>query len=349
VSKGDRVAYIAPNVHAQLESFYAVPQIGAVLVPINYRLIADDFRYLIAHSGAKVVCAHGDYLDAVDSIRGDLPGVQHYVALTGARDGWLDYDALVRDSEATFAAPAIDERDLLTINYTSGTTARPKGVMITHRNAWMNSIGVLVHLPMSVADRYLWTLPMFHANGWTFTWTVTAAGGTHICLAKVDPTVVFDLIARERVTMLCAAPTGPDWPGQRARGDPCQRAPRRPRHRGRRAARGGDDRTDGGGTGLDGDAGLRPDRDRALHHHLRVPARSPRPAESRALHDQGATGRGADHVGRAARDRRSGPRGGGGRRRDRRDRRARQRRDGRLLQRSRGDRARDGRRLVPHR
>jgi len=207
VSKGDRVAYIAPNVHAQLESFYAVPQIGAVLVPINYRLIADDFRYLITHSGAKVVCAHGDYLDAVDSIRGDLPGVERYVALTGARDGWLDYEALVRDSEATFAAPAIDEGDLLTINYTSGTTSRPKGVMITHRNAWMNSIGVLVHLPMSVADRYLWTLPMFHANGWTFTWTVTAAGGTHICLAKVDPTVVFDLIAREQVTMLCAAPT----------------------------------------------------------------------------------------------------------------------------------------------
>src|SRR6188474_2050439 len=207
VTQGDRVAYIAPNTHAQLESFYAVPQIGAVLVPINYRLIADDFRYLITHSGAKVVCAHGDYLDAVDSIRGDLPGVERYVALTGARDGWLDYEALVRDSEATFAAPAIDEGDLLTINYTSGTTSRPKGVMITHRNAWMNSIGVLVHLPMSVADRYLWTLPMFHANGWTFTWTVTAAGACHVCLPKIEPAVICGLIADEGITMLCAAPT----------------------------------------------------------------------------------------------------------------------------------------------
>jgi fatty-acyl-CoA synthase len=207
VGKGDRVAYIAPNVHAQLESFYAVPQIGAVLVPINYRLIAEDFLYLITHSGAKVVCAHADYLECLDGIRADLPDVEHFVALTGSRDGWLDYESLVRESDPSFARAAIDERDLLTINYTSGTTSRPKGVMITHRNAWMNSIGVLVHVPMSVADRYLWTLPMFHANGWTFTWTVTAAGGCHVCLPRVDPAAVFDVIAAERVTMLCAAPT----------------------------------------------------------------------------------------------------------------------------------------------
>jgi acyl-CoA synthetase (AMP-forming)/AMP-acid ligase II len=207
VGKGDRVAYIAPNVHAELEAFYAVPQIGAVLVPVNYRLIADDFRYLVVHSGAKVVCAHADYLECLDGIRHDLPGVEYFVALTGSRPGWLDYETLLRDSPPAFLPAAIDERDLLTINYTSGTTSRPKGVMITHRNAWMNSIGVLVHLPMSVTDRYLWTLPMFHANGWTFTWTVTAAGGCHVCLPKVDPAAVFDLIEREGVTMLCAAPT----------------------------------------------------------------------------------------------------------------------------------------------
>ena len=207
VRKGDRVAYVAPNVHAQLESFYAVPQIGAVLVPLNYRLIADDFQYLITHSGATVVCAHADYLECIDGIRADLPGVAHFVALTGARDGWLDYETLVRESNGSFIPAGIDERDLLTINYTSGTTSRPKGVMITHRNAWMNSVGVLVHVPMSVADRYLWTLPMFHANGWTFTWTVTAAGACHVCVPKVDPAAVFELIAREGVTMLCAAPT----------------------------------------------------------------------------------------------------------------------------------------------
>ncbi len=207
VAKGDRVAYIAPNTHAQLESFYAVPQIGGVLVPINYRLVADDFQYLIQHSGASVVCADADHLDAVDGIRGELKNVRHFVALSGARDGWLAYDDLLRDASGEIRRPAIDERDLLTINYTSGTTSRPKGVMITHRNAWTNAVGTLVHLWMSPADRYLWTLPMFHANGWTFPWIVTAVGGTHVCLRKVEPASVFRLIQEERITMLCAAPT----------------------------------------------------------------------------------------------------------------------------------------------
>ncbi|HEV2404728.1 MAG TPA: AMP-binding protein, partial [Ktedonobacterales bacterium] len=207
VGKGDRVAYIAPNTHAQLASFYAIPQLGAVLVPINYRLTADDFAYIISHSGARVVCAHSDQLDAVDSIRDKVPTVERFIALEGARDGWLDYEELIAEAPADFIRPAISEQDLLTINYTSGTTSRPKGVMITHRNAYMNTIGTLVHFHMTPADRYLWTLPMFHANGWTFVWTVTAVGATHVCLRRVEPSGIFDLIGRERVTMLCAAPT----------------------------------------------------------------------------------------------------------------------------------------------
>lgn len=207
VRQGDRVAYIAPNTHAQLESFYAVPQIGAVLVPINYRLVADEFRFLIEHSGATVVCADGDYLEAVDRIRPHLAGVAHFVALDRARDGWLDYETLLSEADGKFGRPPIGERDLLTINYTSGTTSRPKGVMITHRNAWVNSVGVLSHLEMTPADAYLWTLPMFHANGWTFTWTVTAVGARHVCLRKVDAEIVFRLMAAEEVTWLCAAPT----------------------------------------------------------------------------------------------------------------------------------------------
>src|SRR5471030_2558622 len=95
VHQGDRVAYIAPNTHAQLESFYAVPQIGAVLVPINYRLTPDDFKYIITHSGATVVCAHEDYLEAVDRVRDQLPGVRHFVALEGARPAWLNYETLL--------------------------------------------------------------------------------------------------------------------------------------------------------------------------------------------------------------------------------------------------------------
>ncbi|HEY2944657.1 MAG TPA: long-chain-fatty-acid--CoA ligase [Vicinamibacteria bacterium] len=207
VRAGDRVVYIAPNTHALLEAFYAVPQLGAVLVPLNYRLTAADFAYMINHCGARVVCAHADYLEAVDGIREELATVERYVALEGARDGWLDYEESVAGSSPEFTRPPIAERDLLTINYTSGTTSRPKGVMITHRNAYLNTVGTLLHFRMSCADRYLWTLPMFHANGWTFVWTVTAVGGLHVCLRKVEPRAVFERIAAERITTLCAAPT----------------------------------------------------------------------------------------------------------------------------------------------
>jgi len=218
VGAGDRVAYIAPNTHAHLESFYAVPQIGAVLVPINYRLSPEEFTYIINHSGATVVCASEDYLESLETIRPQLPGVRHFIAMEGrlraagasagqGPDIWLDYEALVRGASPEFARAEIAERDLLSINYTSGTTSRPKGVMITHRNAYLNIVGTLLHLPMRLTDRYLWTLPMFHANGWTFPWIVTAVGAAHICLRKVDPVKMFALIQAERVSMLCAAPT----------------------------------------------------------------------------------------------------------------------------------------------
>jgi acyl-CoA synthetase (AMP-forming)/AMP-acid ligase II len=210
VRQGDRVAYIAPNTHAMLESFYSVPQIGAVLVPINYRLTADDFVYLVNHSGSRIVCVHSSYLEAIDSIRSQLSNVEAFVALEGAeqgRQGWLDYETLLMKATATFTRLAVMETDLLTINYTSGTTAKPKGVMITHRNAYINIVGTLLHHNMTPADRYLWTLPMFHANGWTFVWTVTAAGATHICLRKAEAAAIFEKIKEESVTMLCAAPT----------------------------------------------------------------------------------------------------------------------------------------------
>jgi len=206
VAAGDRIAYIAPNSHSLLESFYAVPQIGAVLVPINFRLTPDDFAYIINHSRACVICAHPDYLAAIDGIRPRLSGVRHFVALDGGGEGWLDYEEQLQTADGSFVAPQVRERDLLTLNYTSGTTARPKGVMITHRNAYMNVVGTLLHLSMTCADRYLWTLPMFHANGWTFTWSVTAVGACHVCLRKFDPSRAFELIERERITMLCAMP-----------------------------------------------------------------------------------------------------------------------------------------------
>jgi fatty-acyl-CoA synthase len=159
-----------------------------------------------------VVCVASEYLATVDGIRAQLPSVEHYVALENGGDGWLGYEqelAAVAPPGVppTFERAEIAEDDLLTINYTSGTTARPKGVMITHRNAWINSVGLLVHSSMGPGDRYLWTLAMFHANGWTFTWVVTAAGGTHVCLRQPVPARVFALLEREAITKFCAAPT----------------------------------------------------------------------------------------------------------------------------------------------
>ena len=148
VGQGDRVALIAPNTHAMLESFYAVPQLGAVVVPLNYRLTADDFAYLIEHSGARVVCAHSDYLDAVDGIR-DRAARRRAFRRAGrrARRAGSTTKRRSRRPPADFDRPEIAESDLLAINYTSGTTSRPKGVMITHRNAWVNAVGTLVHHP----------------------------------------------------------------------------------------------------------------------------------------------------------------------------------------------------------
>jgi fatty-acyl-CoA synthase len=207
VGKGDRVATISPNTHQHLEQFYAIPQRGAVIVPMNFRLTADDFVYMATHSGAKAICVHSDYLDVIDTVRQRMPTVKHFIALEGEKSGWLRYETLLEQPAAVIDVNEIVESDLLALNYTSGTTSRPKGVMITHRNAWMNSIGTLTHWPMTPADRYLWTLPMFHANGWTFTWTVTAAGATHVCLPRIDAAEVYRHVNRDQVTHLCAAPT----------------------------------------------------------------------------------------------------------------------------------------------
>ncbi len=270
VGKGDRVATIAPNTHQHLEQFYAIPQLGAVIVPINYRLSAEDFIHVTEHSGATVLCAHADYLDAVDSVRSRMPGVRHFVALEGEKSGWLSYESLLQGSGAPCDFPEVAETDLLSINYTSGTTSRPKGVMITHRNAWMNSVGSLAHWPMTPADRYLWTLPMFHANGWTFVWTVTAAGAAHICLRAVDAAAVYEHVQRERVTHLCAAPTvlisianGPAEQRDAA-------ASRRARDYRRGPAGRRDHRTDGIRARLGCAACVRADRNGAVHQHLRA-------------------------------------------------------------------------------
>jgi fatty-acyl-CoA synthase len=139
--------------------------------------VAASQKRLPAVSGAKVVCAHSDYLDAGDSIRDQLPAVEHFAALKGAHDGGLGYENLLDGTTEEFASPEIAEGYLITINYISGTTAHPKGVMITHRNACLNALGTLANLTTTAADRYLWTLSMVHANGCTVVWIVTAMDG----------------------------------------------------------------------------------------------------------------------------------------------------------------------------
>ena len=271
IRKGDRVAYIVPNTHAHLEAYYAVPQIGAVLVPINYRLLPDDFDYIINHCGAKIVCAHSDYIAAVDGIRDRLPGVEHFVALEGSGNGWIDYEATLQSHPSDYDEVDIAETDLLTINYTSGTTARPKGVMITHRNAYLNIMGTLVHHHLSPADRYLWTLPMFHANGWTFTWINTARGMANVCLRRVEPRQIFQLIKDENITMFCAAPTVlisiANAPEElRADASRCSAL------HCRGTTRSGNDRADRTRARLGADACLRINRDVTADHLLRASA-----------------------------------------------------------------------------
>src|SRR5579862_7997599 len=128
VRPGDRVGTIAPNTHQHLEQFYAVPLAGAVLVPMNYRLAPNDFVYMVNHSGCKVLCVHEPYLEMIERVREQLPGVAHFVALEGSRPGWLGYEALIAAAAGPVPSPEIDEQDLISVNYTSGTTSNPKGV-----------------------------------------------------------------------------------------------------------------------------------------------------------------------------------------------------------------------------
>ncbi len=207
VRPGDRVASIAPNLAAHLGQFYAVPQIGAICVPINFRLAPADFAYILRHSGAQVVCVAPEHVAAIDALREELPGVRHFVTFGTASSGWLAYDDLIAESTPDFTPHAYAESDVISINYTSGTTARPKGVMVTHRNTALNGLGHLVHIHLTTADRFLWVVPMFHANGWTFVWNVTAVGATHICLPRADARHILETIIEEGVTIFAAAPT----------------------------------------------------------------------------------------------------------------------------------------------
>ncbi|MDX2167804.1 MAG: long-chain-fatty-acid--CoA ligase [Deltaproteobacteria bacterium] len=212
IGQGDRVCILSPNSHFFLESFYGTSLIGAILVPLNYRLIAADHEYILNHAGVKAVLVDRDYSAVVDEIRPHLQTVEHWISAGDAgapAPGWRDWEAWIgAASDAPPAAPpvAVDEDDLVSINYTSGTTARPKGVMMTHRNCYLNAYNLIAHLGVRHEDVELWTLPMFHCNGWGGVYALTAQGGTHVVLRSIDAKTIFELIARERVTFACMAP-----------------------------------------------------------------------------------------------------------------------------------------------
>ena len=199
IAHGDRVAFLAPNVHELLEAHFGVPRAGAVLVAINTRLMPEEIAYILDHSGSRLLVVH-------ESLRhlGEDAAVEG-VLVCGAGG---DYEAFLEAAGDGEPEDRLEsEDDTISINYTSGTTGRPKGVMFTHRGATLNALAEVVHARLTPRSVYLWTLPMFHCNGWCFTWAVTAASATHVCLPKVDPPLVWRLLEEEGVTHLCGAPT----------------------------------------------------------------------------------------------------------------------------------------------
>jgi fatty-acyl-CoA synthase len=203
LEKGDRVAFIAPNVPALLEAHYGVPAAGGVLVAINYRLNPEDAHFILEHSGARFVFVDHEFEELASDGR---PERTIRIDDTGEADD--PYEAFLATGSPEFVPdPLEDENESIAINYTSGTTGRPKGAVYHYRGAYLNALGEVIETGLTPESVYLWTLPMFHCNGWCFTWAVTAAGGRHVCLRKVQPGHIWDLIDAEGVTHYNGAPT----------------------------------------------------------------------------------------------------------------------------------------------
>ena len=202
VVPGARVAVLAPNTHVLLEAHYGVPFAGAVLVALNQRLTANDLAYIIKHSDARVLIYDHDFETVARDIARQAGNALKLVRAGGADE----YEKLLAGA-TPHAERVADERGMLSINYTSGTTGKPKGVMYHHRGAYLQALAMAAHMRLGCDSVYLWTLPMFHCNGWCFTWGVTAAGATHLCLRKLDPELIWKHLRESGVTHFCAAPT----------------------------------------------------------------------------------------------------------------------------------------------
>ncbi len=213
VGRLDVVAILASNIPEMVEAHYAVPMLGAVLNPLNTRLDAAAIAFSLNHGGAKVLLVDQDYAALVAEA---LPAVNHDVLVIDVENpavpgaslvGVLSYEALLAEGDPAFAwSGPDDEWQSLCLLYTSGTTGDPKGAVYHHRGAYLTALGNALSFGLTADSVYLWTLPMFHCSGWSYPWAVVATGGTQVCLRKVDPALIFQLIAEHRVTHLCGAP-----------------------------------------------------------------------------------------------------------------------------------------------
>ena len=204
IGHGERVAFLAPNTAELLEAHFGVPAAGAVLVAVNSRLLEDEVAFILKHSGSRLLVVDFE-LEELGSAAARSAGVERVLV---AGEGSGSYEAFLESAPPGPPEPRLgDEDETISINYTSGTTGRPKGVMYTHRGAYLNALAESHHSKLDARSVYLWTLPMFHCNGWCFPWAVTAAAATHVCLRQVEPAAVWRLIEEEGVTHLCGAPT----------------------------------------------------------------------------------------------------------------------------------------------
>ncbi len=215
IEAGDRVAYLCPNIPELLIAHFAVPLAGGVLVAINTRLATEEVRYICEHSGAKLLVVDAELGSIVTPVQNQLEGVREIITVSDplsesdiseAPDGPGYADLLARGSDEPLDWSVEDELATITINYTSGTTGKPKGVMYSHRGAYLNSLGEVLHSEHRPGSVYLWTLPMFHCNGWCTTWAVTAIGGRQVCLRAVRGDRIWQLLEQEGVTHLNGAP-----------------------------------------------------------------------------------------------------------------------------------------------